>query len=424
MKLFARVSIALAASLIAACAPKGPPPGAGSGAVGFSVPVSAAPIRHGDIVATFQVTGTVTPLQQASLSSVISGTVLSVNAQVGQRVQRGQLLVKIDDSTLRAQLQQNAAALQAAQARLASTIANSKGNVSSSTAGLQSARIADDAAQANLRRQVSLFSQGYVSQAALDQARQQAASADAALRSAEVAQQNAALSPGTLSAANADVRNAQAAVAQAAASVSFAESQIAQSNVSAPFNGVVSARHVDPGTLASPGQSLVDVVQLDHVYVDLGIPGDQISLVRVGSPVTISVSSVPGRSWHATVAFLSQAALTGTLSYQARIPISNADHSLRGGEVASVSLERQRKTGVLLAPRAAVFQTDAGFAMFVIDGGKAKSVPVETGLSNDVEYEVSGPGLRAGMLAILNHSPTLQPGMPVQVLGPQAQQHP
>src|SRR5579864_35562 len=204
---------------LAACAHRAAGPPAGYG--GFAMPVSAAPIARGNITATFSVTGSVTPLQQSALSSVVAGTVLSVTKQIGQRVHQGELLVKIDDSTLRAQLQQNQAALEAAQAHLASIQANYTGNASSTSAGLQSARVADQTAQLNLRRTLSLYSQGYVSQSAVDQARQQAAAADAALRSAQVTAQNAGLNPTSQSAAVADLRNAQAAVDQARASVNF-----------------------------------------------------------------------------------------------------------------------------------------------------------------------------------------------------------
>src|SRR5579864_5189852 len=256
-------STALAAFLIlSGCAHQNGPPG-GMMPGGFSFPVSAAPIARGDIIQTFSVTGTVTPLQQAALSSVASGTVLFVAAQIGQRVSRGELLVKIDDSTLRAELQQSNAALQAAQAKLDSTRANATGTMTSMNADLVSAQVGDQTAQANLRRTKMLFAQGYVSQSAVDQAQQQAASAQAALRAAEVSAHNAQLDPKTSSAAMADMHNAEAAVSQAGANVALIQAQLAQTDVRAPFDGVVTTRAVDPGSLAAPGTTLMEVAQLD-----------------------------------------------------------------------------------------------------------------------------------------------------------------
>ena len=399
----AALSAALFALSLVGCAHKGPPGGGQGGQGGFGMPVAAAPIVRGDINSTFTVTSTVVPLQQASLSSVVSGNVLAVNAQIGQHVTGGQLLVKIDDSTLRAQRA-------SAAGRLAQLEATYGGGVSSAEANLASAKVADDNAQLNLKRNETLFAQGFVSQADLDSARDRAASAKAAYRAALVANQNASLT-GDQSAAMADLRAARAVV-------QTLDAQIAQTNVSAPFDGIVTQRNVDPGTLAAPGTVLMQVSQLDPVYVDAGIPGADLSNIRVGTPVTITTSSVPDRTWHAAVTYLNAAALPGTLTYQARIRVANPDLALRGGEIADVAFVRQHKSGVLIAPRAAVFETESGYSMFIIDQGKAAVVPIELGLSNDQQAEVSGQGLKAGTMAILNHSVTLQPGTPVMVMPP------
>jgi multidrug efflux pump subunit AcrA (membrane-fusion protein) len=402
MKLTAAVSAALLALSLSACARHAGPPG-GGGMGGFAMPVAAAPLTRGQIAATFNVTSTVNPLLQSSLSSVISGNVLSVTHQIGERVHRGELLVKIDDSTLRAQLAQ-------AQARLANLQATYYGGTKSATANLQSAKVTHQTDVLNYQRDLELYTQGYVSKQQLDQARSTAQASQAAYQSAQVANTNASLTSDT-SAAVADLRNAQAAVQQI-------QAQIALTNVTAPFDGVLTARSVDPGTLASPGTQLVQVSQLDPVFVDAGISGSDLQYVKVGTPVIVTVNSIPGREWHASVAYLNLASNPGSLTYQARVRVANPDLTLRGGMVATVAVVRSRKNNVLIAPRAAVYQTDAGYSMFIIQEGKAATVPVDLGLSNDQVAEVSGAGLKPGVLAIVNHSVLLQPGTPVQVMPP------
>lgn len=415
-----RTILALAGALaVTSCGHGGPPAGfGGGGAGGFSFPVAAAPLTRGQISQTFDVTGTVTPLLSAALSSVASGTVLAVNAQIGQHVSRGDLLVKIDDGPLQAQLQSSRASLESAQAKLAQTRAGTSGDVASTNAGLLAARAANQTAQVNLQRDQALFKEGYVSQQALDQAWSDSMAAQAQLRSAEVAAQNAQVNPAAQSVAQANLKDAQAAVDVAQSQVSVVESEIGQTEVRAPFDGVVTARHVDPGSLASPNTTLMEVAQLDPVYVDTGISGSSLPFVHVGTQATVTISTVPGRQWNGTVQFFNLASQPGSLTYLARVRVANPDLALRGGMVADVAFVQAKKSNVILAPRAAVFQTDAGMSMFVIDSGKAKQVPVEVGLENDQQMEVSGPGLKPGMMAILNHSATLQPGMPVMVLPP------
>ncbi len=409
--------IVAAASAVTACAHQGGPP---PGAMGnFAMPVAAAPLTRGTIVQKFSVTGTVSPLLKADLSSVVSGTVLAVNAQIGQHASKGELLVQIDDGPLRAQLQSAQASLESAQARLAQTRANSSGDVASTNAGLAAAQAANQTAQTNLRRNQTLFKEGFVSQAAVDQSWSESMAAQSQLRSAEVAAANAALNPGQQSAAVANLKNAQAEVDVAESQVAQIESQIAQTEVRSPFDGTVTWRHVDPGSLASPNTTLMEVAQLNPVYVDVGVSGENLSNVRVGTTATVSVPTIPNRTWQGTVAYLNLAAEPGSLTYLARIQILNPDLTLRSGMVADVQFVLARKPGVILAPRAAVFQTDTGDAMYVIDGGKAKSVPVTVGLENDQQMEVAGPGLAPGVQAILNHSALLQPGTPVMVLPPQ-----
>jgi HlyD family secretion protein len=364
-------------------------------------PVQAEPIVRGDIASTVSVTSTVVPLLQASLSSVVSGNVILVSHQIGQHVFADELLVKIDDSTLRAQRAQ-------AAGRLAQLQALYGGGTTTAQANLQSAKVTDDTAKTNLVRNETLYAQGYVAKAQLDASRDSAAAADAAYRAAFVAAQNASLN-GDQSAALADLKAARAAV-------QALDAQIAQTNVSAPFDGVVTARNVDPGTLASPGTVLMEVSQLNPVYVDAGITGSDLQYVRIGSPVSITADNAPGRTWHAAITYLNLSSVPGTLTYKARAKVANPDLALRGGMVVNVSIEREHKRGVLLAPRGAVFQTDAGYAMFVIDKGAAKLVPVEMGFSNDQQAEVSGEGLKPGVLAIINHSVFLQPGAPVAVM--------
>ncbi|HEU5479400.1 MAG TPA: efflux RND transporter periplasmic adaptor subunit, partial [Candidatus Tumulicola sp.] len=420
MKRLTIFALAGALAATAGCGHQGGAPGGfgGGGAGGFSIPVAAAPLIRGDITQTFSVTGTVTPLQTASLSSVVSGTVLAVNAQIGQHVSRGQLLVQIDDSSLQAQLRSSEASLESAQAKLAQTRAGTAGDVASTNAGLLAAQAANQTAQSNLTRDQQLYKEGYVSKQALDQAWSDSMAAAAQLRSAEVAAQNAQVNPSAQSVAQANLKDAQASVDVAQSQVSLIQSQIAQTQVRAPFDGVVDWRNVDPGSLALPNTTLMQVVQLDPVYIDVGISGSSLQFVHVGTPVEISVGTIPNRTWKGAVQYFNLAAEPGTLTYLARIRVANADLALRGGMVASVAFEQAHKSGVILAPRAAVYETDFGDSMYVIDGGKARVVPVVVGLQNDKLEEVTGAGLAPGVQAILNHPVTLQPGMGVMVMPP------
>ncbi|MDQ6767412.1 MAG: efflux RND transporter periplasmic adaptor subunit [Candidatus Eremiobacteraeota bacterium] len=379
--------------------------------------MTTAPARRGDIAERLTLTGVVAAKAQANLSSVITGSVLAVNVNVGDRVSAGQVLVRIDDSTLRAQLQQNQGSLAAARAHLAQIQSGNVGAAASANANLDSARIAYQTALSNVRRNKQLFAQGYVSQVAVDEAGQAAAATQAQLRSAEVAAQNANLGGRTTSVAQSEVHSQQAAVAEASGALQLIQAQIAQAVVSAPFGGVVTQRSVDPGTLAVPGTALVQVSNLDPVYVNVGIPEENLPYIHPGTAVDVTVESLPGRAWHGVVSAVNSATTQGTLSYLARVILPNEELALKAGMVANVSFIKAQHRNVVIVPKAALFQSDKGDAVYVLSkaseckcDGKAKLTSVVRGLETDTEAEVSGDGVRPGTTIVVQRPDTLKDG--------------
>lgn len=417
---FALLAAALVAGLAGAgCAKKaagGGPASAGPGGGPQAIAVAAATVRRGDITSTFALTGNVVPAQQANLTSVISGAVRSVAVQIGEHVRAGELIVQIDDSTLQAQLQQDEAQLASAQSHLTQTRANDVGNSATANANLSSAKITYEMAAANLRRNQQLLAQGYVSQSAFDQAQQQFSQAQAQYQAAQVQAQNANLGSRTTSAGQADIKAAQAAVAQAQAQVNFVQAQIAQSAITSPFDGVVTQRNVDPGSLAAPSQTLVQVSQVDPIFVNVGIPDEDLQYVSVGRAARVVVDTLPGRSWTGKIQFLNAGASQGTLSYLARIAIPNSDLLLKSGMVANVTFVQANRTGVLIAPRVAIAQTPTGNAVYIAQDKKAKMVPVKVGVETQNDAEISGPGIAQGTQVITQRPDSLQDGSPINIV--------
>lgn len=386
----------------------------------LSVTVTRA--YRGGIAERLQLTGIVAAKAQANLQSVITGQVKEVDANVGDRVSAGQVLVRIDDSTLRAQLQQNQGSLAAARAHLVQVQSGDVGAATSANANLSSAQVAYQTALANLRRNRQLLVQGYVSQSAVDAAAQAAAAAEAQLRGAEVSAQNANLGGQTTSSAQAEIRNAAAAVDEAQGAVQLAQAQLAQTVIRAPFSGVLTQRSVDPGTLAAPGTPLVQVSQLDPIYVNVNIPEQNLPYIHAGTVVDLTVDSLPGQVWHGRVDAVNSATTQGTLSYLARIVLGNPQLLLKAGMVASASFVKAQHADVILVPRAAVFGGGNGDEVYVLAkvsgcncDGKAKAVNVRRGLQTDMQTEISGAGIVPGTTIIVARPDQLKDGSLVTV---------
>jgi HlyD family secretion protein len=406
----------------------GPPP--------LAVDVSKAQQR--DIATYVTLDGQIAPLQQSTLSSTQSGTVAAVYANEGDRVTSGELLAKIDDSQLRAQLAGNQATVAQSDARLRSSAIQApissqqySSSLSASQQALQQAqnRVQTDQAALNnaslvYKSNQQLAGQGYVAQTTLEQsratyvaaeqelhnARQALPAAQAALASARTNLQQTGVDQATI-AAN------KAALEQARANVQLLQTQIAQSSVYAPFDGVVTQRLLDPGAFAGPNQPIVQVSQIDRVYINANVPDDNLSYVRPGTPATFTTSSLPGRTFHGVISDVNAVPTSGTLSYRARIRQPNPGGELRGGMLVSLTVVKQRHENAIVVPRTALFQTERGSNVYTVADGKAKMLPVEVGLQTDTLAEVRSPDVHPGTVVITTRPDALQDGSVVAVAG-------
>ncbi|MDE2571186.1 MAG: efflux RND transporter periplasmic adaptor subunit [bacterium] len=420
----------------------------GKDAQALSVTVSTA--TRGSVINYASLDGQVQPLQQSTLSSNVQGPVAAVYVNEGARVHRGDLLAKIDDAVLRTQLAQAEAQLAQARAKYAgSTLQNPLQEQTSNAAvlnaqqsllqaknSLVAAHASNDVAQSTFQSDRQLFAQGYLSRTDLDKARSAAVSAEQQLNSAESslrqAQENlASARKGTL---QIDVQKANTQADRAnmesmAAQVDFYRAQIRQTSIVAPFDGYVTARKVDPGTLAVPGTVLLTVSQLDQVWVDVPVPSSDLAYVRQGTPVQFMPILAPAEVYHAVITDVNRTPTQGTLSYRARIRLANDGARLRGGELVRVRLMAAAARGVVVVPRAAVFRGEAGDQVFIVrseqaakEGGgapalKARIVPVKVGVENDELAAVTSPAVSPGTRVIVSRPDALQDGSRVAVAG-------
>jgi HlyD family secretion protein len=466
--LLAAAVLAVAAS---GCGSKGGAAAGNQGPPPLAVDVSQA--KRQDIGTYVSLDGQIAPLQESTLSTPQSGNVVNVYVNEGQHVSRGQLLAKLDDSTLRAQLAQQQAIVQQTTAQLSSsnlqapvTAANASNTVVTAQQQLASARNnvlttqeAYHSAEATYNADKQLIKQGYVAQTAYDQARanyvqaqQQLASAREVQRQAEVALRaarsqgaNAMPIQGQVIAAN----RGQLAAAQA--QVKLLQTQIGQTNIIAPFDGVVTQRLLDPGAFSSPNQPVVRVSQIDVVYVNVNVPDSDLAYVQRGTSVSFTTSSLNGRSFNANVMDVNATPTQGTLSYRARLRVPNPGDTLRGGMLVSVNVRKDFHRNAIVVPRTAVFQTENGANVFTVvempappaaagggpkggaKGGpgsaqqgppvklmQAKVVPVQVGLQTDTEAEIRGAGIGPGTTVITTRPDALQDKSVVAIGGPAA----
>ncbi|MCK2184644.1 HlyD family secretion protein [Halomonas getboli] len=240
----------------------------------------------------------------------LSARVAEVLVDDNQRVEQGELLVRLDDESYRDQVNQAEAQQAVAVASLTQAhrqVALKQAAIDQAEAQRDAARADLDQARQHLERSDSLAARNYASrqqreddQAALRVARANLAESEAALVSAQR----------QLAVAQSEVGQAEAQRDAAAADLAYARHQLDKTRLRAPRAGVVGNLTVEAGTLAQPSLTLMQLVPIESAYVVANFKETQLERMRVGQPVEVSLDAYPDVTYEGVVDSLAPA--TGT----------------------------------------------------------------------------------------------------------------
>lgn len=376
-----------------------------------------APVQRQTLVAYATATGTVNPQDTISIGSQVSGTIKTLEVDFNSKVRAGQVLARLDPTTLQAALDQMRASLAQAQAQAAGSAASAQGSGSSAQAALATARaaaatkaasaqsvlVADAAVQSadaavasaksalsladqTLARSRSLLAQGYVAQSQVDADASAEIAASGSYRSAQVAAQQARLqavaarsqatasseqgaaqtAQGTASLASASAARSSAAAAQSAVEVAQAHVRQAQLDldhtvITSPVDGTVISRAVSVGQTVAASFSTPTLFtiakDLGKMEVDVAVGEPDIGSVKAGQSVDFSVLAYPGQTFHGRISQVRMNAtvVSNVVTYTAVVLVDNADGRLRPGMTANSSIHvGQSAENALVVPIAAL----------------------------------------------------------------------
>lgn len=370
-----------------------------SGRGSDAVAVTVEPVQRRTITQTVSAIGTIHPETEVKLSSETSGEIITLTVREGDTVRRGQLLVRIRPDIAQTQLEQFAAAAQAARSTM------------------EAAKAEWERARAELERVTELYRRGFASKQELDQAR---AAHEQALN-----RYNAAL---------AEHERARAAYRQA-------QLQLARTAIHAPMDGIVTSLSVKlgekvVGTAQMQGTELLRIADLRRLTAVVEVNENDIPLVKLGDTASVTVDALPERTFTGIVTEIAHSPKVSQLgtqdqavSFEVKILLLNPDPRLRPGMSCSAEIRTETRHNVLAVPLQAVtVRLDAAdttaqrkrppTVVFVHQNGRAHMVPVETGIS-DRNYIEIRQGLREGMEVISGSyyaiSRLLRDGVPVIV---------
>lgn len=272
----------------------------------------------GNLTVKVTATGTLQPLDSVEMSSETSGTVKEVMVEENDLVKTGQVLLKLDTTTLEAQVQQAIA------------------NVAVSKAQVKQAQISLSETKTTYERKKKLLPSKYVSEEELNTVK------SAYLR------------------ASADLESSKAQLLQMEAALALQQDKLRKATIHSPFDGVVLSREIDPGqTVAASLQAPVLFTlarNLTEMELLLDIDEADIGSVQAGQQATFTVDAYPDESFSATITkvHLASETVDGVVTYQARLSVQNPDGRLRPGMTSTADITIAGVKDALLIPNAAL----------------------------------------------------------------------
>lgn len=312
------------------------------------------------LAVTLPLSGSLTPLAQATVKSKVSGVVLQTTVQEGMNVTAGQVIARLDDNEARARVAQQQAALNEASARLA-------------------------LAKKNMANSAALLKQNYIAQNAFD------------------------------TTANA-VDLAQASVDAARAQLELARISLADTAIRAPISGVVSKRHVQAGEKLSPDSPVFSIVDLKQLTLDAQVPASDIPRIKVGQEVQFKVDGFGERNFAGKVVRINPATEAGSRAMLVYIGVDNPDGVLRAGMFAKGMVTTEKSAPHALLPLLGVRKEGGRDVVYRVDGGKVEAKAVTLGLKNEDDGLVEAiDGIDPGALVLAVKLDGVKPGDKVKL---------
>jgi RND family efflux transporter MFP subunit len=342
----------------------------------FVPTVRTAAVRASESVRLATWPGATEAFEQANINARASGYISKRNVDIGSRVKAGYLLVEITAPEIEHQ------------------IAQGEGTLEQLRAALQQAEANRDLAQVTWDRDRKLVQQGWATQQLGDTDRL------------------------TLEARVAAVAVARANITAQEAQLRVLNQQKTYQSVKAPFDGVITQRNVDVGTLvqadAASGTFMFTLAHSDIIRIQLYVPQDDALGVTPGTSAVVRVPEMPGRDFPGQVTRIADALQPGTRTLLTEIDVPNPDHELSPGMYCRVELKIRRKTSSLIVPSEAIIFNRDGLSVAVVDDGVVHLRKITSVRDFGTTVEVSS-GVAEGDKVVLNPQVDLTDGRKVVI---------
>jgi RND family efflux transporter MFP subunit len=297
-------------------------------------PVQVSSVSREDIAQTQTFYGTAIPYAEANVQGKYGGKLILLQGREGDRVEAGEVIVKLDDSDSRLQLQQAIAAKNSA---------------------LQSVNQAEsnfETAQTDLKRYQQLLTNGFVSKQNVD------------------AMQNQAL------VAQANLQSAREQVKNAEAQIKLLENTLKDMKIKAPIGGIIDEKHFNLNEISGAEAVIYHIVDIDRVYIEVEVPESHISAIREEMSVDVTFDSLKGQEFSGTVERIIPTGNRQNRNFIVKVLIENPNHLIKPSMFARVNVCLEEIPNALVLDKKALLKEGDSYYVFKVNENQVEKVAV------------------------------------------------
>lgn len=311
-----------------------------------AVTVKTEVVKKGDILVNTRISGKLKPFDTVDIWPKVPGKISYLGVKLGQRVKKGQVLYKIEDTSVSNAVKSADVAYQSA------------------LVGYKKAKEQYDNAILNLERTKSLFEAGAATKEQVEQAELLA-------------------SPTTL-----EISQSQIDIAKV--SLENAKSMLSEYTVTAPISGMVTVMDLNQGGLATQGgeTAKLTISNIDTLTMEAGVSETLINFLKKGQEVNIRIKTAGDEFFKARITQIIPTPTGKLNNYPIKIEVPNRDSKIKAGMFGEIEITTQSKQGIINIPSEAVVVKEGAQSIFIVKEGRAVLRKVKTGLDNGQRIEI------------------------------------
>jgi multidrug efflux pump subunit AcrA (membrane-fusion protein) len=358
--------------------------------------IEAKQVSRKEIQRVIDITGTLLPNEEVVVSSEVDGPVEKVLVDLGDRVKRSQLLVKISAREFELSVDRYLAELQQALARLGLNEEDEQLRSDHDATEVRRAAAQMDEAEQKYKRAEELFREGVVSKEGRDEA-------EARYKSARASYDSALQT----------VQSLKAQIKQNRAALQLARKKLQDTDIRAPFDGFVKERLVSIGQYLTVQTPVVSLVQTDPLKARAEVPEKAVPSIREGQAVGITVDAFD-RTFQGRISRVSPAVNHQTRALTIEALIDNKDQLLKPGYFAKTKVTSHEKEIVVSVPADTILNFFGVNKVFVVENGKIHEKVIKLGdrFGDDVEVL---EGVKGGETVASSELSRLENDLPVRI---------